>query len=103
MSRTSGFALALGVALLAAGATGANAQACRESIGEATGASRDGALRQAYEGMLHGLSDNTWRQWMARGQRIGDVPGYTLRKLSTNCTPRGAGMFCRVTGFACRA
>jgi len=102
MKRIGGFAAAAAVAMLVCGVTGAAAQGCVESVGEASAPTRDVAVRIAYESMLRRTGDATWRQWLSRGQRIGDAPGFTIRKLTTNCTPRSSPISCRVTATLCR-
>ena len=102
MQRFTGLTAAIGFLMLAAGTTGAAAQACQEGIGEAGAPDRGTALVQAYDAMLRGVDQAAWRQWQARGQRIGEAPGFTVRKLTTNCSPRGAGSFCRVQAVLCR-
>lgn len=102
MQNVKGLVAALALAGIAAGATGASAQSCVETIGEATAPDRATAQRQAYEAMLRGADENLWRQWLARSQKIGEAPGWTVRKLTSNCTPRGTGTFCRVSGILCR-
>jgi hypothetical protein len=102
MRNTKVLMAVLAMAGIAAGATGAVAQACVETIGEAAAPDRMTAQRQAYEAMLRGADENLWRQWLARSQRIGEAPGWTVRKLTSSCTPRGSVTQCRVSGILCR-
>jgi hypothetical protein len=95
--------VAVGVlAVLTAGGTGATAQSCAETIGEATAPDRATAQRQAYEAMLRGADENLWRQWLARSQKIGEAPGWTIRKLTSTCNPSGGRTMCRVSAILCR-
>lgn len=102
MVKSIGSAVAIGLMVLAASVTGAAAQGCVQSIGEAAAGNRDAALRQAYEAMLRGAGEAVWRSWLASSQRIGEAPGYSVSKMTTNCSPRGGGTFCRVSAVLCR-
>ena len=97
------------VGLLLAGGTVASAQVgapsqrgCQHHIGEASGATRETALQLAYEGVLEAVDPSTRRTWIARGRRIGEAPGYEVRKISSKCAARGAGQSCTIDALICR-
>ncbi len=90
------------VTVLGATATGAYAQQCSELTGEASGPTREAALSQAFEGVLQAKDQRSWQAWRSGSLRVGDAPGYAVRKLSSQCTPNRAGQSCRVTVLLCR-
>ena len=95
--------MAIAVAAAFAGAaTGAAAQQCWERTAEANAPSRDAAIRSAYSSVLRAVDPGLVQAWTAGGQRLGDAPGYTVRKLTNNCTPGGAGQTCRISATICR-
>ena len=83
--------------VLGATGTGAFAQQCSELTGEASGPTREAALSQAFEGVLQVKDRRSWQAWLSGSRRVGDAPGYVVRKLSSQCTPNRAGQSCRVT------
>lgn len=80
----------------------AAAQGCVENTTQATGPSRDAALREAYETVLKATDQALWKAWMSTGQRIGEAPGYTVRKLTSKCSAGGAGQICRIEVTLCK-
>jgi hypothetical protein len=90
------------LALLFVSASAGVAQECRESTAEGSGNGRDAALRSAFEAALRAADQGAWAAWNASGQRIGEVPGYAIRKLTNNCRAGGAGQVCRITMTLCR-
>ena len=100
---TLGSRLALaGFLVLVAGSSAAHAQVCVDSVGEAGAPSREPALMQAYQAMLRAVDPALLQAWQSRSQKLGEAPGYTVRKLTTNCAARGAGQFCRISATLCR-
>ena len=102
MRNLAGKVLATGMMFVLAASPAAFAQGCVESVGEATAPSREPALRQAYESMLRAADANLLSAWQGSSQRVGEAPGYMVRKLTTNCAARGAGQFCRISATLCR-
>lgn len=105
--RVLGLAVACG-ALLTAGGTVACAQAggprqkCEIHAGIAEAASRDAALRLAWEAILETSDPRARRVWSERGQRIGDAPGFNVTRIVTRCTQRGRGYSCQIDTTLCR-
>jgi hypothetical protein len=103
-SKIAGFALALAMA----GASGAAAQApgsgdrCPTRAADATAESRDAAMRLGYEISLQAFDPRLAKTWIARGSRVGEAPGYTVRRLVTKCQPRGRQHSCYVEVSLCR-
>lgn len=87
---------------LGGGAGNLAAQECWERVGEATGPSRDAAMRLAYANALKLVNEGLSQAWLTSGLRIGEAPGHTIRKLGTNCSVGGAGQICRITMTICR-
>lgn len=99
--------MSLAAAVIVATSTGAAAQGapqrCPEYAGEATEASREAALRSAYEAILQAHDPRAMRAWNDRGGRIGDAPGYQVARVVTRCTPVRNGQKCRVEATICRS
>jgi hypothetical protein len=91
----------LAMAFLAAGASTAAAQ-CEDRVGQGTGQTRDAALRAAYEAALKTPDERLLKAWIAAGQKVGEAPGHTVRKLTSNCSAGGAGQICRIAVTLCR-
>lgn len=94
-------AFALAVSLTAGSGT-AFAQACYDKAAEGSGPNRDAAMRQAYAAVLHATDPQMLGAWNGSGQRIGEAPGYTVRKLTSKCAQGGAGQVCRVEVNICK-
>ena len=101
MTKLKSIALALAVSLTY-GSGAALAQACFDKAAEGSGPSRDEAMRQAYSAVLQATDPQLLRAWNAASQRIGEAPGYTVRKLTSKCAQGGAGQVCRVEVNICR-
>ena len=101
MPNLKSIALAFAVSLTA-GSGGALAQACFDKAAEGTGPSRDAAMRQAYAAVLQATDPQLLRAWTAASQRVGEAPGYTVRKLTSKCAQGGAGQSCRVEVNICK-
>ncbi len=99
--RVTAIALVTAFTLLAS-ASATMAQECRESMGEGTGSSRDTAMRIAFGSALRAIDERVWATWNASGQRVGEAPGYAVRKLTSNCSAGGAGQICRISVTLCR-
>ena len=99
MSHWIALALAISVA---AGSSSAFAQVCVDKAAEGTAPNRDAAMRQAYAAVLLAIDPQLLRAWTAAGQRIGEAPGYTVRKLTSKCAQGGAGQVCRVEVNVCK-
>ncbi len=80
----------------------AAAQGCVENTTRASGPSRDAALRQAYETILRATDPALWKTWVSTSQRIGEAPGYAVRKLTSKCSAGGAGQICHVEVTLCK-
>ena len=97
------------IGLLVLATTGAAAQVgapsmkgCEHHIGQASGATREAALQLAYEGMLEAVDPRMRRVWLERSRRIGDAPGYQVRKISSKCTARGTSQSCEIEAILCK-
>ncbi len=101
VGRAAVLAMACATVLCATG-TGASAQECSEMIGEASAPTREAALSQAFEGVLQAKDQRSWQAWRSGSRKVGDAPGYVVRKLSSQCTPSRAGQSCRVAVLLCR-
>lgn len=101
MSKLTSITLALALSI-AAGSSSAFAQACFDKAAEGTGPNRDAAMRQAYAAVLQATDPQLLRAWTAGTQRIGDAPGYTVRKLTSKCAQGGAGQICRIEVNICK-
>ncbi len=101
MPKLTSIALALALSLMAASGP-AFAQVCVEKAAEGTGPNRDAAMRQAYAAVLQATDPQLLRAWTAGTQRIGEAPGYTVRKLTSKCTQGGAGQICRIEVNICK-
>ncbi len=101
LKRTAIHAIAV-AALAIAAPSSAFAQECYDKAGEATASSRDEALKLAYEAALKATDQRLWQSWLAGGRRIGDAPGWTIRKMTSQCSAGGAGQNCRVMVTLCR-
>jgi|LNFM01.1.fsa_nt_gb hypothetical protein len=101
MPKLTSIALALALSI-AAGSGSAFAQGCVDKAAEGTAPNRDAALRQAYAGVLQATDPQLLKAWTAGDQRIGEAPGYTVRKLTSNCTAGGAGQICRIEVNICK-
>ncbi len=84
------------------GSGAAFAQACFDKAAEGTAPNRDAAMRQAYAAVLQSTDPQLLRAWTAASQRIGEAPGYTVRKLTSKCGQGGAGQVCRVEVNICK-
>lgn len=93
---------AVAAVVMAAAASAVGAQECYDRAGEGTAPTRDEALRLAYEATLKATDQRLWQAWMSGARRIGDAPGWVVRKMTSNCTPSGAGQTCRVMVTLCR-
>lgn len=91
-------------AVLAATAlsTASVAQECFDKAGQGTAPTREAAMSAAYEAVLRATDANLLRAWLAGSRRIGDAPGWTVRKLTNHCTPAGAGQTCRIMATLCK-
>lgn len=98
----------IAAAVLVLGGTGATAQGapstqnCVVRAAEAISASRESAMDLAYESVLQSVDRRMAQTWASRGRRIGDAPGYQVRKINTRCTPRGTSQSCTVEASLCR-
>ncbi len=95
------FAASSAVAL-GANVAGAAAQGCVARSGEGAASSRDVALRTAFEALVRVTDPAAVPRWVAGGRRVGDVPGYTIVKMTSTCTPAGSSFSCRITATLCR-
>jgi hypothetical protein len=77
--RITGAVLLLTV-VLAAGTSGAHAQACVNRAAEGTGPSREVAMRAAYENVLRAINPSVAQGWASQGLRIGEAPGHSVGK-----------------------
>jgi hypothetical protein len=93
------FAAVLIALLLSAGSAAAQ---CLDKVGEGSGASREAALLAAYEAALKATDERLLKAWLAGARKLGDAPGYTVRKLTSNCTAGGPGQICRIAVTLCR-
>lgn len=59
-------------------------------------------MRQAYEAVLRGVSPQLLGAWNASGQRIGDAPGHSVRKLTNKCSASGGAQRCRIEATICK-
>jgi hypothetical protein len=100
--RSAAYAFAVAVAVVTAAASPAFAQECYERAGEGTAPTRDEALRLAYEATLKATDQRLWQTWSAGARRVGDAPGWTVRKMTSNCAAGGAGQTCRIMVTLCR-
>lgn len=93
---------ACGALAMAVGGAGAAAQGCIARSGEAAASNRDVALRAAFETMVRAVDPATAQRWIAAGRTVGDVPGYTIVKMTSTCTPTGSSYSCRISATLCR-
>lgn len=91
----------LAMAVLVAGAGTAAAQ-CADQVGQGTGQTREAALRAAYEVVLKSTDERLLKAWVAANQKVGEAPGYSIRKMTSNCSAGGAGQICRLAVTLCR-
>ncbi len=89
-------------AALIMGLSGAHAETCEDKAAEGSGPSRDAALRQAFATALQAVDPQALQRWLGAGMRVGEAPGYAVRKLSVNCTQGGPGQVCRIETTLCR-
>ncbi len=98
----------IALVLVLAGASGTAAQApgsgerCPTRAADATAESREAAMRLGYEISLQAFDPRLARKWVERGRRVGEAPGYTVRRLVTKCQPRGRQHSCYVEVTLCR-
>lgn len=102
MSRSKAAAAALACVLTCAAATVAGAQECLDRAGEGTSTTRDGAMRAAYEAALRATDAGLLRAWLDRSQKIGEAPGWAVRRMTAKCAASGAGQTCRIETTLCR-
>lgn len=93
--------LLAGASLLAATGS-ASAQECAERAGEATAPSKDAAMTGAYEAVLKAVDPNLLRAWSTTSRKIGEAPGYSIRKMTAQCRAGGQGQICRIVATICR-
>lgn len=106
MQKHAGSLFKLAAVFLVATAVGAAAQGaasrCPEYAAEATDASRDAALRSAYEAVLQAHDPRMLKAWNDRRGRIGEAPGQQVTRLVTRCAPVRGGQKCHVEATICR-
>ena len=84
------------------GSGAAHAQTCWDKAAEGSGVSREAAMRQAYLTVLRATDPQLANAWVAANQRVGDAPGYDVRKLSVNCAQGGPGQICKIEVTICK-
>ena len=98
--------IAMGVMLAGANAVYAQApgsgERCPLRAADATAESRESAMRLGYEIALQAFDARLAKTWADRGRRVGEAPGYTVRRLVTKCQPRGRQHSCYVEVTLCR-
>lgn len=101
LSRKAVIAAGAGAAV-SASVAGAAAQGCIARSGEGAATSRDVALRTAFEALVRATDASAVPRWVASGRKVGDVPGYTIVKMTSTCTPTGARFSCSIAATLCR-
>lgn len=101
MMRRNSMILAMMLAAMT-GSGAARAETCWDKAAEGSGASRDAAMRQAYLTVLAATDPQLANAWVAANQRVGDAPGYAVRKLSLNCVQGGLGQNCKIEVTICK-
>ena len=90
------------VAALVWGAAGALAESCEDKAAEGSGPSREAAMRQAFATVLQATDPQVLQLWLGARMRVGEAPGYAVRKLSVNCTQGGPGQICKIETTLCK-
>jgi hypothetical protein len=91
-----------GAAAVLASVAGAAAQGCIARSGAGAATSREVALRTAFESVVRATDASAVPRWVAGGRRVGDVPGYTIVKMTSTCTPTGSSFSCHIAATLCR-
>lgn len=99
---TASAAAALAIALMIGGAGQVAAQECIDRAGEGTAPNRDAAMQAAYAAALRATDAALYRTWVDRNGKIGEAPGWTVRRMTAKCTATGSAQSCRVETTMCR-
>ena len=90
------------MAILIASAGAASAQ-CIKKAGEGTAGTKDGAMFQAYEIILQTTDFfGVWAPWITSGGKVGEAPGYTVKRKKSRCRKGGLGYVCTYHATLCK-
>ena len=99
----SSFSMSIVVAVCLCFAATAVRADCIRKAGEGTAVSKDGALFQAYEVILQTTSFfGVWAPWISSGGKIGEAPGYVVKKPKSRCRKGGLGYVCVYQATLCK-
>jgi len=84
-------------------ATSAASAQCIKKAGEGTDGTKDGAMFQAYEIILQTTDFfGVWAPWIASGGKIGQAPGYVVKRPKSRCKKGGLGYVCVYQATLCK-